>query len=693
MNQSRATTRVWPIASRLCAAAGTTFFLAGLVSSPAFDVAHGQTQGRQFHVSPSGAAGNDGSAQRPLDLTTALSQNSPARPGDIIWLHAGTYRGAFKSYLTGTSAAPIIVRQYPGERATIDSGTTAFDALSVLGAHTWFWGFEITSSDTKRISAESGSWPGDLRRGYGAFTRAPGIKFINLIVHDNAGGLGLWSESVGSEAYGNIVYYNGWEAPDRAHGHGIYTQNASGLRLIAENILFHQFSHGIHAYGSGSASLDNITLEGNISFMNGSISRGGIYESGRDLLLGGYRVAANPVLSANATYGGMTNVGYSAGCANGRITNNYLSGPLALINCNPVMTGNVVWDANWPKYGSWPTQYPQNTFHTTRPTGTFVRVRPNKYETGRAHIAVYNWNGASVLPVDISAARLPAGAAYEIRDAQNYFGTPIAKGTYDGRPVNLVMSGLRTAPAVGNVPVAPAHTAPTFAAFVVVPAATPATPPPPGPAPTDPPAPPDPTNPPTSPQPAPPGTPGPTGPVTVKITSPVDNTLVLNQSTVTVAAEVNDPEGIVTKVEFYRDGTNVGTAWKKPYSMQWSHVTSGKYSVTARVYDSRGVIATSAPVTLRAAQPPTVRLTSPTAGTYYTPTSLTVTASVYDIDGPIARVEFYRGSTLIGQSATAPYSYTWASASVGTHTFTAKAIDNLGLASTSAPVSVTVAQR
>ena len=258
-----------------------------------------------------------------------------------------------------------------------------------------------------------------------------------MIVHDNANGLGLWSESVGSEAYGNIVYYNGWQAPDRAYGHGINTQNATGLRLVAENILFHQFSHGIQAYGSGSASLDNITLEGNISFMNGSMSIDGIYGSGRDLLLGGDRLAANAILSGNATYGGQTNVGHSAGCANGRVTNNYFAGALLLINCNPVMTGNTLWDSAQPNYGSWPTLYPQNSFHTSPPTGTIIRVRPNKYEAGRAHIAIYNWGNDSVVPVDISAAKLPDGAAYEIRDAQDYFGAPVAKGTYDGRPVIL----------------------------------------------------------------------------------------------------------------------------------------------------------------------------------------------------------------------------------------------------------------
>src|SRR4030095_9596250 len=80
-------TRVWPAASRFCAALGATLFLTRVFGSPVFEVAHGQSA-LQFHVAPSGAAGNDGSAQRPLDLTTALSQSSPARPGDIIWLHA-----------------------------------------------------------------------------------------------------------------------------------------------------------------------------------------------------------------------------------------------------------------------------------------------------------------------------------------------------------------------------------------------------------------------------------------------------------------------------------------------------------------------------------------------------------------------------------------------------------------------------
>lgn len=450
-------------------------FLLLALTVPVFTaILSGQTTGREYHVSPTGQPANDGSAAQPLDLATALSTTSPARPGDTIWLHGGTYVGSFISHLTGTAAAPIVVRQALGERATIDSRLSAADALFVAGGYAWFWGFEITSSDPQRVSAEPGSWPTDLRRGYGVTTHAPGIKLINLIVHDNANGLGIWEGAVGGEAYGNLIYYNGWEAPDRAHGHGIYTQNQTGTRRLADNILFDQFSHGVHAYGSEIASLDNITLDGNISFMNGAISAGGVWVSGRDLLLGGYSSAASPIINANATYGVQTNIGYSAGCTNGRVTNNYFAESVILVACAPVMTGNTFYNENWPHYGAWPTQYPQNTYHTSQPTGLVIRVRPNAYEPGRAHIVMYNWGHESQVTVDLSGAGLALGTAYEIRDAQNYFGPPVTSGIYNGSPATVVMTGLTPVLPVGNVPRLPTHAAPEFAAFIVVPT-TPAT--------------------------------------------------------------------------------------------------------------------------------------------------------------------------------------------------------------------------
>lgn len=536
----------------------------------------GQETRREYHVSPSGLSNQAGTPGAPLDLATALSSRSPARPGDTIWLHQGTYRGSFISDLAGTAAAPIVVRQYPGERATLDSNGSTVDALTARGGYVWFWGFEIMSSAPARVSAQSGSWPSDLQRGYGAVTRAPGIRFINLVLHDNANGIGLWTEAVGSEAYGNLIYFNGWEAPDRAHGHGIYTQNASGLRRIAENILFDQFSHGIHAYGSESAWLDRITLQGNVAFMNGSLSAGGIYESGRELLLGGYRTAASPVIDGNATWGGQSNFGYSAGCTNGRVTNNYFAGAVILVNCDPVTTGNVFYDASWPRYGSWPTEYPQNTYHGTRPTTPVVLVRPNAYEPGRANIVIYNWTRAAQVSVDLRTAGLPEGTAFELRDAQNFFGPPVVIGLYDGRPISVPMSGLTAARPVGAVPSAPVHTAPEFGAFILLPIAL------------------DPIGPPGNSSPS------------VTLTSPAAGTRLTAPASILLSATSTDPDGSIVSTAFYRDDVLIGVDTTQPYTAAWTATTAGQYSLTAVATDNRGASTTSSAIsiTVTAGPPP-----------------------------------------------------------------------------------------
>src|SRR5512132_2896252 len=107
----------------------------------------GSAEGAEFFVTPNASPGGAGSIKRPWSLAEALSNPSNVKPGDTIWLRGGTYRGIFNSYLNGTAAAPIIVRQYPGERATVDGGTANTAALvTVWGSYTWFWGFELTSS-------------------------------------------------------------------------------------------------------------------------------------------------------------------------------------------------------------------------------------------------------------------------------------------------------------------------------------------------------------------------------------------------------------------------------------------------------------------------------------------------------------------------------------------------------------------
>ena len=90
--------------------------------------------------------------------------------------------------------------------------------------------------------------------------------------------------------------------------------------------------------------------------------------------------------------------------------------------------------------------------------------------------------------------------------------------------------------------------------------------------------------------------------------------------------------------------------------------------------------------------PPTVSLSaSTTTVNSYTPLVLTATAT--DNQG-VARVEFYDGSTKIGEDGSPANGFSLSvqlkSANNGTKTYTAKAIDLAGNSATSAPVSVTV---
>jgi hypothetical protein len=430
-----------------------------------------------FHISPEGTSSGNGSPESSWDLQTALNGPADVNAGDTLWLRGGTYEGTYVSRLEGSQEAPVIVRQYPGERAILDGGSSTDAVLAVSGSYAWFWGFEVMSSDPDRITSSTGSFPTDLTRGTGIITSqsegsAGGVRFINLIIHDCSQGYGFWKTALNSEIYGNIIYHNGWDSDDRGHGHGIYTQNDAGTKRLVDNIIFNQFSHGIHAYGSANAYLNNFYMEGNISFNNGLISETSGFS--RNFLLGGGRIAENNVLRNNFSYftsgvnQGDNNTGYSAGAQNLTIEGNYFAGgssPLRFVNCSQVtMTGNSFIGQVG---GFSETDFPDNTYSTETPSGVHAVIRPNLYEPGRAIIVVYNWDQLSEIDVDVSEV-LGTGDVYEVRDVQNYFGDPVATGTFQGGTISVPMNLSLASGPVGNAPVQPEHTGPEFGVFVLV---------------------------------------------------------------------------------------------------------------------------------------------------------------------------------------------------------------------------------
>ncbi len=108
-----------------------------------------------------------------------------------------------------------------------------------------------------------------------------------------------------------------------------------------------------------------------------------------------------------------------------------------------------------------------------------------------------------------------------------------------------------------------------------------------------------------------------------------------------------------------------------------------------------GAAATSAPITSiwDTTSKPVVSLTSPTLqGNFVAPASINLAASVTPNGHSITKVQFYNGATLLGESTSAPYTYTWTSVATNYtgYNLNAKAVYDTGLSVSSAPVWTSV---
>ncbi len=183
----------------------------------------------------------------------------------------------------------------------------------------------------------------------------------------------------------------------------------------------------------------------------------------------------------------------------------------------------------------------------------------------------------------------------------------------------------------------------------------------------------------------------------VSITSPMNNSTFTIPATITITANASETGGSISKVEFYRGTTLLGTDFSSPYSYTWTNATAGNYVLTAKAYDAQATPATKTSaavnITVNPALSPVVSITSPANNaTFSAPATVTITANASETGGSISKVEFYRGTTLLGTDFSSPYSYTWTNVAAGTYALTAKAYDaqTTPATTTSAVVNITV---
>lgn len=88
---------------------------------------------------------------------------------------------------------------------------------------------------------------------------------------------------------------------------------------------------------------------------------------------------------------------------------------------------------------------------------------------------------------------------------------------------------------------------------------------------------------------------------------------------------------------------------------------------------------------------PSVTLTAPSNNTSVTEgDTVLLSATASDSDGSVVKVEFFAGTTKLGEDTTSPYAFSWSSVVEGNYTVTALATDNDGANTTSEPITITV---
>jgi hypothetical protein len=218
-------------------------------------------------------------------------------------------------------------------------------------------------------------------------------------------------------------------------------------------------------------------------------------------------------------------------------------------------------------------------------------------------------------------------------------------------------------------------------------------------------------------------------PPEVNIVSPSDGEVFYTPVNISLVAKASDLDGSIATVEFFAGNTDLGPGMPVVldppgvngvtglvYFLNWQDVPANACSLTAVATDNGGLSNTSAPVNITVLtgppptnHPPVVRITSPpNCSVFRAPVDIPVFSYAADSDGSVTGVEFFANSNSLGfghhVSAVPPplsttaivaptnfWELTWTNPPLETNAaLTAKATDNGGLSTTSAPVLVSI---
>ena len=181
----------------------------------------------------------------------------------------------------------------------------------------------------------------------------------------------------------------------------------------------------------------------------------------------------------------------------------------------------------------------------------------------------------------------------------------------------------------------------------------------------------------------------------ITITAPANEGRFSKGSSVLITADASDKDGTVSKVEFFNGTTKLGEDSTTPFAFEWKDLVEGTHTLTAKATDNAGGSTTSPAVKIEVApaanELPTISIIAPVNNEkFFKGSSVLITADATDKDGTVSKVEFFNGTTKLGEDATTPFAFEWKDLVEGSHTLTAKATDNDGGSTTSLPVKIEV---
>lgn len=397
------------------------------------------------------------------------------------------------------------------------------DVFQISGSNTIYRDLEIMNS---RPTRDGNITNQGLGRGDGVKVLGANNKLVNLVVHDNLDGIMTSSASSNTEIYGCIVYNNGMHAKDgsgveKGFGHGMYLENSAGFSKVYDDIVLNSFNLGTQGYGVTAPYVGG-DINGSAFSNSGSpLGKFNVNIRNYNLIIGpASQVSPTATLrnshiyQPDTTNGYSVKFGYGAGVGNGSISGNYFIGggtlfeiantPIANISGNKFYSSRAgstyvisasgqtySWDGNMYygavnryvfgiaasgiyQFANWKslTGFDSNSITTSAPMPDTVVVRPNSYQPGRANVFIHSFIGATTAAIDLSTVGLVNGQSFKVRNAQNYFGTPVYSGIYSATNRTITVSLIGATGSVAT-PIGydytPTTTCPQFCPMVVVP--------------------------------------------------------------------------------------------------------------------------------------------------------------------------------------------------------------------------------